>query len=83
MKTKAKSSAINKSIKPTAKEDTGLTVSMGDNWLELGEMWVVLSDTNGKDAEIIISAAKTATQARKRAISKLKKTIQVLEDMDS
>jgi hypothetical protein len=83
MKTKAKSSAINKSIKPIAKGDTGLTVSMGDNWLELGEMWVVLSDTNGKDAQIIVSASKTATQARKRAISKLKKVIQVLEDMDS
>lgn len=72
-----------KSVKPAAKGDTGLTVAIKDNWLELGEMWVVLSDTNGKDGQIIVSAAKTAVQARKRAIAKLKRVIQILEDMDS
>lgn len=83
MKTNPKSPAVAKSIVPGGGWDTGLTVSMGGDQLEVGEAWVVLGDTNGKDAEIIVSAAKTSRTARKRAISKLKKVIQVLEDMDS
>lgn len=83
MKTKFKSPAIAKTIMPKYEGDTGLLVSMGDNRLKLGEIWVVLGDTDGKDSEIIVSAAKTARTARERAISKLKKVIQVLEDMDS
>lgn len=83
MKTKLKSPAVAKSIIRGGGGDTGLTVSSVDVRVYFGETWVVLGDINGKDAEIIVSAAKTAKTARTRAISKLKKVIRILEDMDS
>jgi hypothetical protein len=83
MKTKLKSPAVAKSIIPRVGGDTGLTVSSVDVRVYFGETWVVLGDTGGKDGEIIVAAGNTAKTARRRAISKLKKVIRILEDMDS